>query len=156
MLCIRGTSHGPVPVCHKSVFYRKGWTNRAGFWHVSFLPSVLHCVKRKFYYRFLIFCCVYTGCSDVTESTVMLRSPFCGYKKIQCVELNSENFSCYSNKIGSVSLRKCPYDHRLTNKAYLCAITVTSISQSFLPTRWRQKSTGTDIWNKITSLSPYL
>jgi len=31
MLCIRGTSHGPVSVCHKSVFYRNGWTNRAGF-----------------------------------------------------------------------------------------------------------------------------
>ena len=96
MLCIRGTSHGPVSVCVRvrpsvtslgfamvesvfwkrmnksswflacelpstrltlclkeirlavdlwqSVFYRNGWTNRAGFWHVSFL----HCVKRKF------------------------------------------------------------------------------------------------------------
>jgi len=52
MLCIRGTSHGPlsVRVCHKSVFYRNGWTNRAGFWRVSFLPPVLHCVKRKFGY----------------------------------------------------------------------------------------------------------
>ena len=39
-----------VCVCHKSVFYRNGWTNRAGFWHVSFLPTVLHCVKRKFGY----------------------------------------------------------------------------------------------------------
>jgi len=29
-------------VCHKSVFYWNGWTNRAGFWHVSFLPPVLH------------------------------------------------------------------------------------------------------------------
>ena len=33
-------------VRHKSVFYRNGWTNRAGFWHVSFLPPVLHCVKK--------------------------------------------------------------------------------------------------------------
>ena len=32
----------------KSVFYRNGWTNQAGFWHVSFLPPVLDCVKRKF------------------------------------------------------------------------------------------------------------
>ena len=39
-----------VSVCHKSVFYRNGWTNRAGFWHLSFLPAVLHCVKRKFGY----------------------------------------------------------------------------------------------------------
>ena len=30
-----------------------------------------------------------------------------------------------------VNLRKCPYDHWLTNKAYLSAITVTNISQSF-------------------------
>ena len=54
MLCIRGTSHRPVSVClsvsYKSVFYRNGWTNRASFWHVSFLPPVLHCVKRKFGY----------------------------------------------------------------------------------------------------------
>jgi len=35
------------------------------------------------------------------------------------------------NKIESVSLRKCPYDHRLTNKAYLSAVTVTDISRSF-------------------------
>jgi len=27
--------------------------------------------------------------------------------------------------------RKCPYDHWLTNKAYLSAITVTTISPSF-------------------------
>jgi len=39
-----------LSVCHKSVFYRNGWTNRAGFRHVSFLPPVLHCVKRKFGY----------------------------------------------------------------------------------------------------------
>ena len=31
----------------------------------------------------------------------------------------------------SVSLRKCPYDKWLTDKAYLSAITVTNISQSF-------------------------
>jgi len=37
-------------VCHKSEFCRNGWTNRAGFWHVSFLPPVLHCVKRKLVY----------------------------------------------------------------------------------------------------------
>jgi len=29
-------SCGSVCVCHKSVFYRNGWTNRAGFWHGSF------------------------------------------------------------------------------------------------------------------------
>ena len=52
MLCIRGTSHAPVSVsvCHKSVFYRNGWTNRTGFLHVSFHPPVLYSVKRKFGY----------------------------------------------------------------------------------------------------------
>ena len=34
-------------------------------------------------------------------------------------------------KTESDSLRKCPHDHRLTNKAYLSSITVTSISHSF-------------------------
>ena len=48
-------------------------------------------------------------------------------------------------KFESVSLRKCPCDRRLTNKAYLSAITVTNISRSFLPTRWRKKSTGIDM-----------
>ena len=49
------------------------------------------------------------------------------------VELKGEDLSCYWNKIEPVSLRKCPYDHRLTNKAYLSAITmpVPNISQSF-------------------------
>ena len=39
-----------VCICHKSVFYRNGWTNRTGFWRVSFLLHVLHRVKRKFGY----------------------------------------------------------------------------------------------------------
>ena len=46
------------------------------------------------------------------------------------IELNGENLSRYSNKIESVSLRKCPYDHRLVNEAYLSAITATNISRS--------------------------
>ena len=63
---------------------------------------------------------------------------------VQCVELNGEDLSCYSNKIESVSLRKCPHDHWLTNKAYLSAITVTNHFSEFLPTRWRPKSTRID------------
>ena len=51
------------------------------------------------------------GRSDVTESKVTTRSPFCGYNTIHCVELNGEDSSCYSNKTESVSLRKFPYDH---------------------------------------------
>ena len=67
--------------------------------------------------------------NDVTESIVTIRSPFCGYNMTQCVELNGEDLSCYSNETESVrpSLTKCPYDHWLTNKAYLSAITVTNI-----------------------------
>ena len=39
--------------------------------------------------------------------------------------------ACYSDKTESVSLSKCPCDHRLNNKAYLSAITVTNISRVF-------------------------
>ena len=53
MLCIRGTSHGPVSVC-LSVTSRcsveTGERIELVFWHVSFLPPILHCVKRKFGY----------------------------------------------------------------------------------------------------------
>jgi len=46
-----GTSYGPMSVCHNSEFCKNGWTNRAGFWHGSFLlPSFLHCVERKLGY----------------------------------------------------------------------------------------------------------
>jgi len=48
MLCIRGTSHGPVSVC-PSVTSRSSIETAERielvFWHVSFLPPVLHCVK---------------------------------------------------------------------------------------------------------------
>ena len=54
---------------------------------------------------------LYLGQSDITESMVTIQSPFCGYNIIECVELNGEDLSCYSNKIVSVSLRKCPYNH---------------------------------------------
>jgi len=47
--------------------------------------------------------------------------------------LSGVALSCYLNKIESVSLIKCPYDHRRTNKAYLSAITATNISKSFYP-----------------------
>jgi len=57
---------------------------------------------------------VYTGRSDVTESMVTIRSPFCGHTTIQCVQLNGEDLSCCSNKTESVSLRRCPPDRWLT------------------------------------------
>ena len=39
-----------------------------------------------------------------------------------CVELKGEDLWSCSHKIESVSLRKCSYDHWLTNKSYLSAI----------------------------------
>jgi len=83
---------------------------------------------------------------EVTSQSLWPRYDhhFCGYDTIWCVEINGEDLSCYSNKTESVTLRKCPYDHWLTNKAYLSTITVTNISQSYQPTNWQQKSTGTD------------
>ena len=74
---------------------------------------------------------LYTGRTDVTESTVTLRSPFCGYNTMQCVLLNGEDLSCYSNEMESISFRKCPHDHRLTSKAYLSAVAVSDIYRSF-------------------------
>ena len=71
---------------------------------------------------------------------VTIRQPFCMHNTIYCVELNGEDLSRYSNKIESVSLRKCPYDHRLTNKACLSVIAVANIFREFLPTRWRQNA----------------
>ena len=46
-----------------------------------------------------------------------------------CVELRDEDN--YSNKTEWVGWRWCPYDHELTNKAYLSDIAVTIISESF-------------------------
>ena len=37
-----------LSVCHKSVFYRNWWAERAGFWRVGFFWPILHCVIRKF------------------------------------------------------------------------------------------------------------
>jgi len=67
------------------------------------------------------------------------------------VELNGEDLSCYSHKIEPVSITKYPYDHWL---AYLSAITVTDISQSFTY-KMAAKNQLAQIWNKITSLSTY-
>jgi len=55
ILCIRGTSHGPVSVsvsvCPPQVgVLSKRLSESSCFWHMSFLPPVLHCVKRKFGY----------------------------------------------------------------------------------------------------------
>jgi len=38
---------------------------------------------------------LYTGCSDITESMVTIRSPCCGYNLALCVELKGEDLSSY-------------------------------------------------------------
>ena len=55
MLCIRGTSPGPVSVCLfvcplQVGVLSKRMNESSWFCRVSFLPPVLHCVKRKFGY----------------------------------------------------------------------------------------------------------
>ena len=51
MLSIRGTSHGPVSVCPSQVGVLSKRLNESScFLHVSFLPPILHCIKRKFGY----------------------------------------------------------------------------------------------------------
>jgi len=62
------------------------------------------------------------------------------------VELKGKDVWCYSDEMESVNLRKCPYDHQLTNKAYLGTVTITSIFQSFTykmaaKTRWHRYGT---------------
>jgi len=47
------------------------------------------------------------------------------------MEFKDEDFWSYPHKIESLSLRKCPYDHKLKTKRILSAITVNSISKSF-------------------------
>jgi len=51
----------------------------------------------------------------------------------------------YSDKIQPGHLRKCPYDHRLTSKAYISAVTVTNKSTSFYQQNGGKKSAGIDI-----------
>jgi len=73
---------------------------------------------------------------------------------MRCV-IDGEELSCHSNKTESVSLRKCPYDQWLTNKAYLSAITVRNIYQVFTY-KMAAKISWHSIWNKITPLSLYV
>jgi len=51
-----GISYDPVSVClclsvcHKLVFCRNAWADRASFWRVDFFRPILHCALRKFGY----------------------------------------------------------------------------------------------------------
>jgi len=72
--------------------------------------------------------------------------------------MNGEDLWCYSNKIESVSLRKCQHDHCLTNKAYLSAVTVTNIYESFFTYKMAAKSTGIDVEQNYVNVTvlPYV
>ena len=37
-----------LSVCHKSVFFRNVWVDRASFWRRSFLRRILHCAVGKY------------------------------------------------------------------------------------------------------------
>ena len=135
-------------------------------WHVSsrsgvatllytcYLLTYLHHFCQRASLRLMEKNRIYIGCSDVTESVVTIRLPRCGYNWAWCVELKGEDLWSCSRKFESVSLRKCPYDHWLTNKAYLSAITVPEFFR-VLPTRWQRKPAG-KLRNEITSLSLYV
>ena len=56
---------------------------------------------------------------------------FVGITRYTVLSWIAKIYRVNSNKIESVSFRKCPYDYWLTNKAYASAITVTNISNSF-------------------------
>jgi len=96
-------------------------------------------------------CSFQIGWSDVTESMVTIRPPFCGYKTISCVELNGEHLSCYSNKSESVSLRNCliwsPTYQQGVFECYRC-VRDKHFSE-FLPARWRQKSLSRYVYTVV-------
>ena len=71
------------------------------------------------------------GWSDVTESIATIRSPFCGYNTIHCVELNGEDSACYSNKTESVSLNKMTTRSQ-TYRQSVCRAYARSQWQTFL------------------------
>jgi len=58
------------------------------------------------------------------------------------------------NRIESASLRKRPHDHRLTDEAYLSAITVTKISQSFSTYKMAAKVNWHRYWTKLRHCHP--
>ena len=72
-----------------------------------------------------------------------------------CAELNGKNLSCYSNKIESVSLRIVRMISDLpTERTYALSRWRTFISFTYKMAA--KINRHRIIWNKITSLSPYL
>ena len=94
---------------------------------------------------------VYIKWSDVTESMVTIRSPFCEYNMAYCVDLSGEDLSYWLNYIQSVGLWK----RLMITSSPTKRISAISQRKTFirvLPTRWRRKPAGIE----ITSLSPYV
>ena len=120
-----------------------------------------HLSHLKLFIRIILLQCVFLHYGILQHMRwVKWRHGVCGNDTIVILwvyrdMLNGEGLLCYSNKIEPVSWRKCPDDHWLTNKAYLSAITVTNISQEFY-LQDGGKNRLAWIWNKITSLSPYV
>jgi len=78
--------------------------------------------------------------SDVTESTVTIRSPFCGYNLAWCVELKAKLYEVIHIKLNQFT--KMP----IRSLAY-CIKRIKALLQwptffSVLPTRWRRKPAG--------------
>jgi len=80
--------------------------------------------------------------SDVTESTVTIRSPFCGYNLAWCVELKAKLYEVIHIKLNQFT--KMP----IRSLAY-CIKRIKALLQwatffGVLPTRWRRKPAGID------------
>jgi len=71
----------------------------------------------------------------------MLRCGCCGL----FVELNGEGLSCYSNKIESVCFKKMSISSLTCKQSAFKRYHSDKHFSEFLPTRWRQKSTGIDM-----------
>ena len=71
------------------------------------------------------------------------------------MELRVEDLLRCSNKIESSDLRQCPYDHELTDEAYLSDATVTNISYKVLPTKWRRNPAGIDMERNYAIVTLY-
>jgi len=87
---------------------------------------------------------------------VTIRSPFRGYITTWCVEIEGRRFNVlFAYKLNQFGLRKCPHDHWLTNKAYKKRYDSNKNLSTFYTQNAGEKR-RTWIWNKITSLPPYV
>jgi len=97
---------------------------------------------------------LYSGWSDVTESMITTLTPFCGYNMMKVRRVKRRrSIVVFPNKIEPVTLRKCRYDPWLTDRAYLIAITVTDISQSFTYTTAAKINRGIDTEQNYVTLT---